>query len=67
MLNLFDVQVGQMVQLKNGAVCEVLENIGDGIWLQLKTLSHPDDFTAVGEEDLVHCEDMLGFVDPAES
>jgi len=56
MLNLINVQVGQTIRLKNGAVAEVIENIGDGIWLQLRD---PES----GEEELVHCEEMLELVE----
>lgn len=52
MLNLMSVQVGQSIRLKNGTVAEVVENIGDGIWL---TLRNPES----GEDELVHCEEML--------
>lgn len=52
MLNLLDVQPGQLIVLKSGVQAEVLENIGDGIWLKCKM---PD-----GEEELVFCEDIAG-------
>lgn len=55
MLNLINVQVGQSVRLKNGTVAKVTENIGDGIWLQLR---NPES----GEEELVHCEEMVELV-----
>lgn len=58
MLNLMNIQVGQSVRLKNGTVAEVTENIGDGIWLQLRDLES-------GDEELVHCEEMLELVDGA--
>ena len=57
MLNLLNVQAGQSVRLKNGTVAEVIENIGDGIWLQLRL---PDS----GEEELVHCEEMVELAEP---
>lgn len=63
MLNLLDVQPGQHVRLKSGATCEVLENIGDGIWLQLRVTSHPSEPGEVGTEDLVHCEEIVGLAD----
>ena len=55
MLNLMNVQVGQSIRLKNGTVAEVVDNIGDGIWLQLRL---PES----GEEELVHCEEMVELV-----
>lgn len=59
MLNLLTMQVGDVVVLKDGSRAEVAENIGDGIWLQLRDL-------ASGEENLVHCEEMLS-MEPAAS
>jgi hypothetical protein len=52
MLNLKDIQAGQSVRLKSGTVAEVVENMGDGIWLQLRD-------PQTGDEDLVHCEEIL--------
>ncbi|MBD9668447.1 hypothetical protein IB278_31265 [Variovorax sp. VRV01] len=56
MLNLIKIQVGQSIRLKDGTVGEVTENIGDGIWLQLR---NPEN----GEEELVHCEEMVELVE----
>ncbi len=56
MLNLMSIQAGQRVRLINGTVVEVAENIGDGIWLQLR---NPES----GEEELVHCEEVLELVE----
>jgi hypothetical protein len=55
MLNLLDVQPGQVIRMKNGTTAEVVENIGDGIWLKARL--------ADGEEDLVFCEDIAGVDD----
>ena len=52
MLNLLAIEPGQVVRLKSGGTAEVVENIGDGIWLKARM---PD-----GEEDLVFCEAMGG-------
>ncbi len=54
MLNLLAIEPGQLVRLKSGDTAEVVENIGDGIWLKARM---PD-----GEEDLVFCEDIAGVV-----
>jgi hypothetical protein len=55
MLNLLAIEPGQSIRLKNGTTAEVVENIGDGIWLKAKM--------ADGEEDLVFCEDIAGLAD----
>lgn len=56
MLNLMTVQVGQSIRLKDGTVAEVTDNIGDGIWLQLRKPGNDDD-------ELVHCEEMVEVVE----
>lgn len=55
MLNLIEVQPGQVIQLKDSTTAEVVENIGDGIWLKVRNAS--------GDEDLVFCEDIAGLLE----
>jgi hypothetical protein len=50
MLNLMDVISGQVIELKDGSTLNVVENVGDGIWLKV--------LDASGGEDLVFCEDI---------
>lgn len=57
MLNLLDVQPGQILRMKDGSTAEVTENIGDGIWLKARVDG--------GDEDLVFCEDIAGLQDAA--
>lgn len=52
MLNLLDITPGQTIRLKNGTTAEVVENIGDGIWLNARFPG--------GDEELVFCEDIAG-------
>ncbi len=63
MLNLKTVAAGQRLRLRNGAVGEVVENLGDGIWVQMRFITAASDSPAVGEEELVHCEEIAGFAD----
>lgn len=57
MLNLLGIEPGQVVRLKDGTRAEVLENIGDGIWLKARL--------STGDEDLVFCEDVAGLEEQA--
>lgn len=52
MLNLLSIEPGQVIRLKNGTTAEVVENVGDGMWLNAR---FPD-----GEEEMVFCEDIAG-------
>jgi len=57
MIDLMKVPTGARLQLKGGGVAEVVENIGDGIWLQMRLEN--------GEEELVHCEEIVGLAQEA--
>lgn len=54
MLNLMDVQPGQFIRMKSGATAEVVENVGDGMWLKAKFEGE--------DEELVFCEDIAELV-----
>lgn len=56
MLNLLDIAPGQVIRLKDGTIVEVVENAGDGMWLNARFPS--------GDEDLVFCEDIAGLEEP---
>jgi hypothetical protein len=56
MLNLLEVEPGQVIRLKDGTNAEVLENVGDGLWLNARL--------AGGDEELVFCEDIAGLAEP---
>ena len=58
MLNLMEVQPGQVIRLKNGTTAEVVENVGDGIWLKAKFENE--------DEELVFCEDIAGIAESQE-
>ncbi len=64
MINLMTTAEGTRLRLKNGAIGEIVENLGDGIWVQLRMVapSTAGD-VAVGDEELVHCEEVVGLAD----
>jgi hypothetical protein len=62
MLNLMNVVVGQKISLRNGSVGVVTENMGDGIWLQMRMWSVPEGAFA-HEDELVHCEEIAGLAE----
>lgn len=53
------LQPGDKIRLKNQDVLEVIENIGDGIWINGRVLHSEDNPDAVGTEQLCHCEEAL--------
>jgi len=52
MLNLLEIEPGQVIRLKDGTTADIIENMGDGSWLKARLPS--------GEEELVFCEDIAG-------
>ena len=56
MINLMTVEPGQQLRLKDGTLALVLDNIGDGIWVQAQRAGAED-----GE--LIHCEEILETVE----
>ena len=50
---LMTVEPGQKLRLKDGTIAEVVENIGDGIWVQARRAGDSD-------EELIHCEEIVG-------
>ncbi|TBR71275.1 MAG: hypothetical protein EPN72_14865 [Nevskiaceae bacterium] len=58
-----DLKVGQQLLLKGGEVAEVIENINDGIWIQVRYIKSPGDASLVGLEELCHCEEVVALVE----
>ncbi len=64
-VNFLDLQPGQRIVLKNQAVAEVVENLGDGIWVKARFIESPGDPSLVGSEELCYCEDVLRIAETA--
>ncbi len=62
-VHLMDLTPGQRIVLKNHAVVQVIENMGDGIWVQVRVEESPADPALVGSEELCHCEEVVRLVD----
>ena len=59
MINVMTVKVGERLQLREGIVAEVLENMEDGMWLQVRYLEFPGSPQDVGTEELCHAQDIV--------
>jgi len=64
-VNFLDVKPGQRILMKNKAVAEVVENLGDGIWVTGRFVESPEDPSLVGTEELCYCEEVLQIIDAA--
>jgi len=60
MLNFMKLTAGQRLLLKDGRRAEVLENVGDGIWVQVRFLAEDDSVDTNDEGELLHCEEVAG-------
>lgn len=58
-VNLFEVEPGQVVRLHSGATAEVVSNPRDGVWLFVRYLDSPDDPEQAGVEDMVFAQDVV--------
>ncbi|WP_249137580.1 hypothetical protein [Bradyrhizobium tropiciagri] len=59
MIDVMAIKVGTRLKLEAGIVAEVVENMDDGQWLQVRYLecpSRPDD---VGTVELCHAQDVI--------
>lgn len=63
MINLMELKTSDRVRLRSGAIGEVIDNMGDGIWVQLRLVSVNGKDGSIGDEELVHCEDIVGMAD----
>jgi hypothetical protein len=66
-IHLMDLQPGQRLLLKSQAIVEVLENLGDGIWVQARCIASPEDPSLIGTEELCHCEEVVRVIEPGAS
>lgn len=65
-VNLIELEPGQRVRLRHGAIAEVVSNPRDGVWLFVRYLSHPDDPSQAGAEDMVFAQDVTELLPEAE-
>lgn len=59
MIDVMAVKVGARLQLREGVVAEVLENMEDGQWLQVRYLELPGRPDDVGATELCHAQDVV--------
>jgi hypothetical protein len=59
MIDVMTIKAGERLQLREGIVAEVLENMEDGMWLQVRYLAFPGHPEDVGTEELCHAQDIV--------
>ena len=63
MIDVMTIKVGARLQLQEGVIAEVLENMEDGMWLQVRFLEVPGRPTDVGAVELAHAQDVVRVLD----
>ena len=66
MIDVMTIKVGARLQLQEGVIAEVLENMEDGMWLQVRFLEVPGRPAEVGAIELAHAQDILRVLDSPE-
>jgi hypothetical protein len=59
MIDVLTIKVGTRLQLREGIVAEVIENMEDGMWLQVKYLEVSNTLAEVGAVELCHAQDIV--------
>ncbi|MBV9458977.1 MAG: hypothetical protein JO141_15855 [Bradyrhizobium sp.] len=53
------IKVGARLKLEDGVIAEVIENMEDGQWLQVRYLESPGRPAEVGRTELCHAQDVI--------
>jgi hypothetical protein len=63
MIDVMAIGVGARLKLEGGIVAEVVENMADGQWLQVRYLESPGRPDEVGTVELCHAQDVLRVIE----
>jgi hypothetical protein len=58
MINVLTLRPGDRLVLEDGTIAEVLENMEDGMWIQVRYLEVPRNPAEVGAIELCHGQDI---------
>jgi hypothetical protein len=59
MIDLTGMKVGTRLKLQAGVIAEVVENMNDGEWVQVRYLESPGRPDEVGTVELCHAQDVV--------
>jgi hypothetical protein len=59
MIDLMGMKVGTRLKLQEGIIAEVVENMNDGEWVQVRCLESPGRPEEVGTVELCHAQDVV--------
>jgi hypothetical protein len=58
MINVLTLRPGDRLELEDGTIAEVLENMEDGMWVQVRYLQVPRNPAEEGAIELCHAQDI---------
>lgn len=64
MINMFSLKAGDRLVLQTGISAEVIENMEDGMWVQVRFLTVPDHPEQEGEIELCHAQEIVKIIAP---
>jgi hypothetical protein len=59
MINVLDLRPGDKLQLQDGATAEVVENMEDGMWVQVRYLGPSGQSDESEAPELCHAQDIV--------
>jgi hypothetical protein len=66
MINVLDLRPGDRLQLQDGGVAQVVENMEDGMWVQVRYLGSSGQNDASDDAvELCHAQDIVKILPPA--
>jgi len=60
MIDMLTLQPGDRLMLKEKILAEVVENMEDGMWVQVRYIEVPGSPDEVGAIELCHAQDIVG-------
>jgi hypothetical protein len=59
MIDLMTLKPGDRLLLVQGIVAEVTENMGDGMWVEVRLIEAPERPAEIGAVELCHAQDIV--------
>jgi hypothetical protein len=63
MIDILTLKAGDRLKLEDGTVAEIVENMEDGMWVQVRYLDVPRTHAEVGAIELCHAQDIVKILD----
>ncbi len=65
MIDMLTLRPGDRLMLREKVLAEVVENMEDGMWVQVRYLEVPGSEDEVGSVELCHAQDIIRIADAA--